>query len=261
MVVCVVDFYSFLKRPCVCECLSFCVQHPCELFANERWAPYSKHDWLCVCVRTMCSALAGQCSVQCRSEQRRPRPGQPQHPGNPCVFRSPGPYLMSLSKKKVALSRVFLSLSVSLSFSFCLSLFYSPSFSHAPPPSPGATLRMNGFQVFTQQLCLSLYISQDFIKKRMRTCWLLPSETTRGFRWTSDRKLENMLGDAVLIPASVTSNVHMSAFLETHKYVVISFCHKHNGCLSLKALESDSHTQPTTVFYSNVLLSLNLCKK
>lgn len=92
----------------------------------------------CVCVRTMCSALAEQCSVQFRSEQRRPRPVQPQYPGNPYVFRSPGPYLMSLSKKKVALSMVCfsLSLSVSPSFSFCLSLFYSPSFSHAPPPRP-----------------------------------------------------------------------------------------------------------------------------
>lgn len=95
----------------------------------------SKHDWLCmcVCVRTMCSALAGQCSVQCRSEQRRPRPAQPQYPDNPCVFRSPGPYLMSLSKKKVALSRVFLSLSVSLFFSFCLSLFLFPLFFSCPP--------------------------------------------------------------------------------------------------------------------------------
>lgn len=110
---------------CVCFCASMCI------FPTDRHM--IKHDWVCVCVcENQCSGLAGQCSVQCRSEQRRPRPAQSQHPGNPCVFRSPGPYLMSLSKKKVALSRVFLS--VSLSFPFCLSLFYSPSFSHAPPP-------------------------------------------------------------------------------------------------------------------------------
>lgn len=116
--------------------------------------------WVFVCVRTMCGALTGQCSVQCRREQRRPRPVQTQYPGNPCVFRSPGPYLMSLSKKKVALSGVFLSHCLPLALLF-------PSFSHASPssttpPSPGATLRMNGFQVFTQQLCLSLYVSLHF---------------------------------------------------------------------------------------------------
>lgn len=122
---------------------------------------------VCLCVRTMCGALAGQCSVQCRREQRRPRPAQTQYPGNPYVFRSPGPYLMSLSKKKVALSRVFLSHCLPLALLF-------PSFSHASPssspPSPGATLRMNGFQVFTQQLCLSLYIPPGFIWNRKRAC-------------------------------------------------------------------------------------------
>lgn len=84
---------------------------------------------VCLCVRTMCAALAGQCSVQFRREQRRPRPGQSQYSGNPRVFRSPGPYLMGLSKKKVALSRVFLSHCLPLTLLF-------PSFSHAPPPSP-----------------------------------------------------------------------------------------------------------------------------
>lgn len=115
----------------------------------------------------MCGALAGQRSVQCRREQRRLRPGQTQSPGNPCVFRSPGPYLMSLSKKKVVLSRVFLSHCLPLTLLF-------RSFSHGSPssssPSPGATLRMNGFQVFTQQLCLALYISQDFMFYRKRSC-------------------------------------------------------------------------------------------
>ena len=87
---------------------------------------------VCVCVRTMCSALAGQCSVQCRSEQRRPRPGQPQYPGNPCVFRSPGPYLMSLSKKKVALSRVFLSHCLPLFLFLSLTLLFPLFFSCLP---------------------------------------------------------------------------------------------------------------------------------
>lgn len=82
---------------------------------------------VCLCVRTMCAALVGQCSVQFRREQRRPRPGQSQYSGNPRVFRSPGPYLMGLSKKKVALSRVFLSHCLPLTLLF-------PSFSHAPPP-------------------------------------------------------------------------------------------------------------------------------
>lgn len=118
----------------------------------------------CLCVRTVCGALTGQCSVQCRREQRRPRPGQTRYPGNPRVFRSPGPYLMSLSKKKVALSGVFLSHCLPLALLF-------PSFSHAlhpphptnpPPLSPGATLRMNGFQVFTQQLWPTLYVSPHF---------------------------------------------------------------------------------------------------
>lgn len=101
----------------------------------------------CVCVRTMCSALAGQCSVQFRSEQRRPRPVQPQYPGNPYVFRSPGPYLMSLSKKKVALSMVCFSLSLCLPLFLFLSLtlLFPLFFSCPPSPSPGATLRMNGF--------------------------------------------------------------------------------------------------------------------
>lgn len=82
---------------------------------------------VCLCVRTVWGALTGQCSVQCRREQRRPRPGQTQYPGNPCVFRSPGPYLMSLSKKKVALSGVFLSHCLPLALLF-------PSFSHASHP-------------------------------------------------------------------------------------------------------------------------------
>lgn len=71
-------------------------------------------------------ALWEQCSVQFRSEQRRPRPGQSQSSGNPRVFRSPGPYLMGLSKKKVALSRAFLSHCLPLALLF-------PSFSHTPP--------------------------------------------------------------------------------------------------------------------------------
>lgn len=130
-----------------------------SVFANKCVKPCRERD--CSCVRTVCGALTGQCSVQCRREQRRPRPGQTQYPGNPCVFRSPGPYLMSLSKKKVALSGVFLSHCLPLALLF-------PSFSHASPPppppplSPGATLRMNGFQVFTQQLCPSLYVSPHF---------------------------------------------------------------------------------------------------
>lgn len=106
-------------------------------------------------MRTTLAALAGQCSVQCRSDQRRPNPAQLQYSGNPWVFRSPGPYLMSLSKKRFSL------LSLTLSFlSLCFSLCHSPPFfSLMPPipglcPSPGATLRMNGSQVFTQQLCL-----------------------------------------------------------------------------------------------------------
>lgn len=93
---------------------------------DKRRKPCSKHDLLvCMCVRTVRGALWEQCSVQFRSEQRRPGPGQSQSSGNPCVFRSPGPYLMSLSKKKVALSRAFLSHCLPLALLF-------PSFSHTP---------------------------------------------------------------------------------------------------------------------------------
>lgn len=108
-----------------------CVNSPCVVFTKKRWEPCSKHD--CSCVRTMCVALAGQCSVQCRREQRQLRPGQTQNPGNPCVFRSPGPYLMSLSKKKVVLSRVFLSHCLPLTLLF-------RSFSHASPSSSSRPL-------------------------------------------------------------------------------------------------------------------------
>lgn len=143
--------------------LCMCQTSMCPFLQPSGWSQAgSMTAGVCLCVRTVCCALTGQCSVQCRREQRRPRPGQTQYPGNPCVFRSPGPYLMSLSKKKVAHSGVFLSHCLPLALLF-------PSFSHAshpppppPPLSPGATLRMNGFQVFTQQLCLSLYVSPHF---------------------------------------------------------------------------------------------------
>lgn len=126
----------------------YCLSVQCM---EKRRKPCSQHDLLvCMCVRTVRGALWEQCSVQFRSEQRRPRPGQSQSSGNPRVFRSPGPYLMSLSKKKVALSRAFLSHCLPLALLF-------PSFSHTPSDStsPEATLRMNEFQVFTQQLWLS----------------------------------------------------------------------------------------------------------
>lgn len=152
------------KNTFLCEYLPFSIHvltvHVYFLWIRDENHTASMTARVCLCVRTMCGALAGQCSVQCRREQRRPRPGQTQYPGNPCVFRSPGPYLMSLSKKKVALSRVLLSHCLPLTLLFLSFSHASPSFSS---PSPGATLRMNGFQVFTQQLCLSLYIAQDFI--------------------------------------------------------------------------------------------------
>lgn len=169
---------------CLCVVVSLWAEHPCEFSRMKDEHHISKHDWLSVCVsvyeretecvRTMCSALAGQCSVQCRSEQRRPRPAQTQNPGNPCVFRSPGPYLMSLSKKKVALSFVSLSLS--------LSLFYSPSFSHAhssPPPVPVpwshfANEWIPSVYSATLSVPLSLSISQYFKRKapcRLTTTW------------------------------------------------------------------------------------------
>lgn len=84
---------------------------------------------MCMCVRTVHGALWEQCSVQFRSQQKRPGPGQSPSSGNPRVFRSPGPYLMGLSKKKVALSRAFLSHCLPLALLF-------PTFSHTTPPTP-----------------------------------------------------------------------------------------------------------------------------
>lgn len=110
-----VSFHGYAKIPRVC------------FLQTRAEKPKSEPEFLCV--RTVCGALTGQCSVQCRREQRRPRPGQTQYPGNPRVFRSPGPYLMSLSKKKVALSGVFLSHCLPLALLF-------PSFSHASPSPP-----------------------------------------------------------------------------------------------------------------------------
>lgn len=141
---------------------------------------------VCLCVRTMCAALAGQCSVQFRREQRRPRPGQSQYSGNPRVFRSPGPYLMGLSKKKVALSRVFLSHCLPLTLLF-------PSFSHAPPHPPQLNIPWSHFanewipSVYSATLPVSLYVAQDFIENREKSC-----RAIRHYLMTSDRSLENI---------------------------------------------------------------------
>lgn len=88
--------------------------------------------------------------MQCRSEQGLAGPIEPQYSDNPCVFRSPGPYLMSLGKERGSV----------------LSLSPYPAF--IPPSTPGAASRMNGFQVLTQQLSLSLSSFPHFLPKRGR---------------------------------------------------------------------------------------------
>lgn len=159
----------------------YCIRRQYEFFAHEIWEPYSKHDWLvCVCVRTMCRALAGQCSVQCRSEQRRPRPGQPQYPGNPCVFRSPGPYLMSLSKKKVALSRAFLSHCLFLSITLLFPLFFSCSLLLPVPWSHFANEWIPS--VYSATLLVPLHFS-GFHQKEEENCHQRPPQTL-GFHLT-----------------------------------------------------------------------------
>lgn len=109
----------------------------------------------------MSPALVRRCSVQYRSDQGRPGPAQLQHLANPCVFRSPGPYLMSLSKKRVALSFSLVSLSLSLVFS--VPLFF---FSCLPAPVSLRPLEQLGgwmdhkcllsnFMCSSQPLCIS----------------------------------------------------------------------------------------------------------
>lgn len=145
---------------------------------NVKCSPH-KQAWLCV--RTMHCAIAEQCSVQCRSEQRQPWPVQRQYPGNPCVFRSPGPYLMSLSKKKVALSRVFLC--VSLSFAFCLSLSLIPPLFLMPPLSIPWSHFANEWtsSVYsaTSSVPLALCTSQSLSEKQKRACRPLGKLTTK----------------------------------------------------------------------------------
>ncbi len=133
-----------MRSACLCERAGKCVYAVC----------------LCVCVCVFLwepcwSALAKQRSVQYRSDVGWADLTEPRPSTNPGVFRSPGPYLMSLCKKRgSSFSRSLFPLSFPLVLSFSL------SFSHAPPSQspalPGASVQMNEFQVFTQQFSLSL---------------------------------------------------------------------------------------------------------
>ncbi len=126
---------------CLCERAGKCVYALC----------------LCVCVflwEPCWSALAKQRSVQYRSDVDWADLTEPRPSTNPAVFRSPGPYLMSLGKKRGS------SFSCSLfPLSFPLILSFSLFFSCTPsqtPALPGASVQMNVPSVYSAVLSLPL---------------------------------------------------------------------------------------------------------
>lgn len=122
------NVYAALSWECQCP---MCVACLCE---RDSKCVYALCLCVCVCVylwEPCWSALAKQRSVQYRSDVGWADLTEPRPSTNPAVFRSPGPYLMSLGKKRgISFSRSL------FSFSFPLALSFSLSFSHAPPLKP-----------------------------------------------------------------------------------------------------------------------------
>lgn len=118
------------------EYLSLCIYVLSHHVNFWKWkmstAPY-KQAWLamCVCVRTMCSALAGQCSVQCRSEQRRPGQRSPSTLVIPAFSGALARTWWAWARKRLR-SLVYFSLSLPLFLS--LTLLFPLFFSCSPPP-------------------------------------------------------------------------------------------------------------------------------
>lgn len=130
MCVCVVVDIGVLQQmfmPLLAENVSdLCVAHAC---ASVLVSVYMHCVFVYVYLWEPCwSSLAKQRSVQYRSDVGWADLTEPRPSTNPAVFRSPGPYLMSLGKKRFSLSLFPLSFPLVLSFSL--------SFSHAPPLKP-----------------------------------------------------------------------------------------------------------------------------
>lgn len=135
-----------------------CVAHACVSVLVSVYM-HCVFVYVCVYLWEPCwSSLAKQRSVQYRSDVGWADLTEPRPSTNPAVFRSPGPYLMSLGKKRG------ISFSLSLSpLSFPLVLSFSLSFSHAPPLKPQPCLEpvckwMSSKCLLSSYLPLSLFL-------------------------------------------------------------------------------------------------------
>lgn len=198
---------------------------PSVQFMNTRWKPCSKHALLvCICVRTMRGTLSEQCSVQFRSEQRRP--GQDR--ASPLVIPA---FSGALARTWWAWARKRLRSLVRFSLTVSHSLFYSLLFLTPPDStSPEATLRMNEFQVFTQQLCLFPVCCTALHRK-----WQDRLQTVRDYLVTSDQCLQNIfhsLTVCLLDLALVTLDGHplCSHYVLSFNQVLF-FCYFDKFCL------------------------------
>lgn len=135
-----------------------CVAHAC-VSVLVRVYMHCVFVYVCVYLWEPCwSSLAKQRSVQYRSDVGWADLTEPRPSTNPAVFRSPGPYLMSLGKKRgISFSLSLFPLSLPLVLSFSL------SFSHAPPLKPQPCLEpvckwMSSKCLLSSYLPLSLFL-------------------------------------------------------------------------------------------------------